>query len=55
VYWSDNGETVVIACEASFYILKYNKDVVASYVSSGAEAEDGIEDAFQMVNEISER
>jgi coatomer subunit beta' len=56
IYWSDSGELVAIACDSAFYILKYDKTVVASYFASNAEAgEEGIEEAFQILHEIPER
>jgi len=47
---------VTIATEASFFILRYNKDVVARMIDSGIEAGDeGIEDAFELLSETNER
>jgi len=56
IFWSDNGEYIAIACEAAFYILKYNKDVVTAFVASGTDAgEEGIEEAFEMLYEVPEK
>jgi len=56
IYWSENGEYVSISCESAFYILKFNKDAVTSFMTSGSEPEeDGIEDSFTMLHEIAER
>lgn len=56
IYWSDSGDVVTIATEASFFILRYNKDVVARMIDSGIEAGDeGIEDAFELLSETNER
>ncbi|KAG0606269.1 hypothetical protein M758_9G127200 [Ceratodon purpureus] len=56
VYWSDGGDMVTIASDNSFYILKYNRDVVTSYLESGQPVdEQGVEDAFELLHEISER
>lgn len=56
IYWSDSGDLVAIASDNSFYILKYNRDVVASYLESGKPVdEQGVEDAFELLHEISER
>jgi coatomer subunit beta' len=47
---------VTIATEASFFILRYNKDIVARMIDSGIEAGDeGIEDAFELLSETNER
>eukprot|EP01114_Cavostelium_apophysatum_P002894 TRINITY_DN1259_c0_g1_i4.p1 TRINITY_DN1259_c0_g1~~TRINITY_DN1259_c0_g1_i4.p1 ORF type:complete len:752 (-),score=191.69 TRINITY_DN1259_c0_g1_i4:1154-3091(-) len=56
IYWSENGELVCIACETTFYILKYSKDVANGFFASGADpGEEGIEDAFEMIQEVPER
>ena len=56
VYWSDSGELVCLATDTSFFILKYNPEVVAAFVESGQEVdEDGIEDSFELLNEVNER
>ncbi|XLU57062.1 hypothetical protein S245_051710, partial [Arachis hypogaea] len=50
------GLIVVIASDTSFYILKYNRDVVASYLDSKtAVDEQGVEDAFELLHEMNER
>lgn len=54
--WSDSGELVAIISESSFYILRLDNQAVDSFLASGAEAEDdGLEDAFELLNEVSER
>jgi coatomer subunit beta' len=47
---------VAIACEESFYILKYNAEAVTKAKENPSEllTEDGIEDAFTVLNEVSE-
>ncbi|OAE32528.1 hypothetical protein AXG93_3242s1510 [Marchantia polymorpha subsp. ruderalis] len=71
IYWSDGGDLVAIASDSSFYILKYNvssfytcqasfenleRDIVTSYLESGKPVdEQGVEDAFELLHEISER
>ncbi|KAJ0959721.1 hypothetical protein J5N97_000612 [Dioscorea zingiberensis] len=35
LYWADSGDLLAIASDTSFYILKYNRDVVSSYIESG--------------------
>jgi len=47
---------VAIASDTSFYILKYNRDVVSSYLDSGRPVdEQGVEDAFELLHEVNER
>ncbi|VDN24008.1 unnamed protein product [Gongylonema pulchrum] len=51
VYWSDTAEMVAIAGDDTFYILKYNKELVEN--ATGADI-DGIEEAFDVVGEVQE-
>jgi coatomer subunit beta' len=56
LYWADSGDLVSIASDTSFYILKYNRDVVSAHLDSGNSAdEQGVEDAFDLLYEINER
>jgi coatomer subunit beta' len=56
IYWSDSGDVVTIATEASFFILRYNKDIAARTLDGGVEVGDeGIEDAFELLSETNER
>ena len=56
IRWSDSGELVALISESSFYILRLDSEAVDSFLASGAEAEDdGLEDAFELLNEVSER
>jgi len=59
VYWSEGGQTIVLALEDSFYLLAYNSDLVDQTFKEAAMGratidEDGIEDAFSMIEEFSE-
>lgn len=55
IYWSESGDLVCIATEESFYILKYNKDCLDKCKENkDLLTEDGIEDAFNVLNEIDE-
>ncbi|XP_076911658.1 coatomer subunit beta'-2-like [Bidens hawaiensis] len=56
LYWADSGDLVTIASDSSFYILKYNRDVVAAHIDSGKGVdEQGIEDSFEPLYDVSER
>eukprot|EP00256_Glycine_max_P054726 XP_014621620.1 coatomer subunit beta'-2 [Glycine max] len=56
LYWADSGDLVTIASDTSFYILKYNRDVVVSHLDSGRPVDDeGVEDAFELLHEMNER
>ncbi|KAF4348452.1 hypothetical protein G4B88_026979 [Cannabis sativa] len=56
VYWADSGDLVAIVSDSSFYVLKYNRDVVSSYFDSGSSVdEQGVEDAFELLHEVNDR
>ncbi|XP_042446952.1 coatomer subunit beta'-1-like isoform X1 [Zingiber officinale] len=56
LYWADSGDLLIIASDTSFYILKYNRDVVFSYLENGKPIDDeGVEDAFELLHEVNER
>lgn len=57
VYWSDNGQQVILALEENYYLLSFDSDQVVNYISSKEpsdlvdkpaedEDDDGFEDAF---------
>lgn len=54
VYWSESGELVALACEDTFYVLRYSREQYVAAVQSGAVEDDGIEDAFEVVCDINE-
>ncbi|CAD6983728.1 unnamed protein product [Tilletia controversa] len=55
IYWSTTGELAAIVGEDSFYILAYNADAYAAALDAGEAIEDeGVEDAFEVVTEISD-
>ncbi|CAO3643510.1 unnamed protein product [Cunninghamella echinulata] len=55
VFWSDTGDLVAIACDESFYILRYNAQAYSNFVESGGMVgEEGVEDAFEFITEIPE-
>ncbi|KAK4361935.1 hypothetical protein RND71_017176 [Anisodus tanguticus] len=56
LYWADSGDMVAIASDTSFYILKYNRDVVSAHLDSGRSVdEQGVEEAFELLYEMNER
>lgn len=55
IYWSENGDLVSICSEDSFYILRYCPDGVTRAREGKSEiTEDGIEDAFEVIGDVSE-
>lgn len=56
VYWSETGNLVVLACDSSFYVLRYNKELVAQAFAAGTNTpEEGVDGAFDLLHEISEK
>ncbi|KAF8425927.1 coatomer WD associated region-domain-containing protein [Tirmania nivea] len=54
IYWSESGELATLACDDSFYVLRFNRDEYAAAVQAGTVEDDGVEAAFELVTEISE-
>lgn len=55
VMWAESGELVTIVSESSFYVLRYDRSAVEAFAETGEELpEDGIEDAFELLNEVAE-
>lgn len=55
VYWSENGELVSIACEDTFYVLRFSRENYVAAVQNGEVEDDGVEAAFEVVTDINER
>eukprot|EP00922_Rhytidocystis_sp_ex-Travisia-forbesii_P036223 GHVS01053735.1.p1 GENE.GHVS01053735.1~~GHVS01053735.1.p1 ORF type:complete len:1049 (-),score=156.03 GHVS01053735.1:77-3223(-) len=56
VFWSDSGDYVALACSDCLYILRHDKDAIAAAITGGvADADDGIEIAFDLEHEVSEK
>ncbi|KAK7421271.1 Coatomer subunit beta' [Neonectria magnoliae] len=54
VYWSDSGELVAIACEDTFYVLRFSRENYVEAVQANQVDEDGVEAAFEVITDISE-
>lgn len=55
VLWSQTNALVTIVTDDSYYVLRFNREAYDAYVASGyATDDDGFEDAFEVVAEISE-
>jgi coatomer subunit beta' len=55
VFWSESGELVCLATEESYFILKYDSNVVArAHESKEGLTEDGVEEAFTFLGETHE-
>jgi coatomer subunit beta' len=55
VHWSDSGELVAVCCENCYYILRYNAEVVSAHFANGGSMTDGVEDGFELQNEVPEK
>lgn len=50
----ENGELVAIACEESFYVLRFSRENYVAAVNNGEVEDDGVEAAFDLICDISE-
>ncbi|KAL4897829.1 coatomer WD associated region-domain-containing protein [Aspergillus ambiguus] len=54
VYWSESGELVTLACEDSFYVLRFSRENYINGMNEGEADEDGVESAFDVVTDVNE-
>jgi hypothetical protein len=58
VIWSKDCRKVILGIEDTFYLLKFNSELVDEVLQNGGlneeKLEDGIEEAFTFVDEYSE-
>ncbi|ELR04128.1 hypothetical protein VC83_02050 [Pseudogymnoascus destructans] len=54
VYWSESGELVTLACEETFYVLRFSRDNYLHALQNGEVEEDGVESAFEVISDINE-
>jgi len=56
IYWSGTGALVAITSEDSFYVLRFDREAYNAALASGMEfGDEGVEAAFEVVAEVSER
>lgn len=55
MYWSDSGELVALACEDTYYVLRFSREAYQAGLANGEADEDGVESAFEVVTDINER
>lgn len=51
IYWNEAGDMVVLACDDTYYVLKYDAEVVAAAVGSGVSRDGdsgGVEGSFEL-------
>ncbi|OAA64337.1 copi vesicle coat subunit [Niveomyces insectorum RCEF 264] len=54
VYWSDSGELVCLACEDTFYVLRFSRENYVAALQAGEIEDDGVESAFEVITDINE-
>ncbi|KXJ88268.1 coatomer WD associated region-domain-containing protein [Microdochium bolleyi] len=55
VYWSESGELVTLACDDSFYVLRFSREAyVEAFQNGEVDEEDGVEAAFEVITDIAE-
>jgi len=55
IIWSESGEMVCIATDESYFVLKYSPEAVSKAMENKAAIpQEGVEEAFEVVGEISE-
>lgn len=55
IYWNETGEIVLLACEDSYFVLRYNKEAVAVALAAGQVGEEGVEESFELLHELSDK
>lgn len=56
LYWNETGDSLVIVCSDCFYILRYDRDIVAQALAVGnVNTEEGVNGSFELVTTINER
>mmetsp|Transcript_2894 Transcript_2894/g.5235 ORF Transcript_2894/g.5235 Transcript_2894/m.5235 type:complete len:990 (-) Transcript_2894:195-3164(-) len=56
LYWNEGGDMVVLACENSYYILKYDVDVVTTALANGTvDEEEGVEGSFELEHSLNDK
>jgi coatomer subunit beta' len=56
IYWNDAGDTLVVACEDQYFILKYDAELVATAISTGSiNRESGVEGSFDLEYSMSDK
>ena len=55
VYWSESGELVTLACEDTYYVLRFSREAYVAALQAGEVDEDGVEAAFEVITDVNER
>lgn len=55
VKWAESGELVTIVSDSSFYVLRFDRSAFEAVYQTGEDpGDDGVEDAFELLNEVAE-
>lgn len=54
MYWSESGELVTLACNETFYVLRFSREAYNAALASVDVDDDGVESAFEVVCDINE-
>jgi coatomer subunit beta' len=56
IFWNEAGDALVLACADSYYVLRYNRDVVAAAIAAGSiNPEEGVDGSFELETTINDR
>jgi len=56
LYWNEAGDTVVLACSDTYYILHYDREKVTTALAAGGiNPEEGVDGSFELEHNISEK
>jgi coatomer subunit beta' len=51
IYWSESGDLVALACDDTFYVLRFDRAAYEQAVANGEVEEDGVESAFEVITD----
>lgn len=54
MYWSESGELVTLACEETFYVLRFSRESYVAALNAGENDVDGVAEAFDVVTDVNE-
>lgn len=54
LHWSESGELVALACDDSYYVLRFDRQAYDTAVSDGEVEDDGVESAFEVITDVQE-
>ena len=55
IFWNEAGDALVLACADSYYVLSYNREVVAAAIAAGnINPEEGVDGSFELESTIND-